>query len=106
MKALEIGIGGKLNAIVVENDNIAAALLGARSFGGCYVNLIPNSKIQGKEVPSQVVEMAKRWAQEEPGGIVMRPLEVIDYNRTIHPTLVYAAGNFVFFFIFHLKSSL
>ena len=102
MKALEIGIGGKLNAIVVENDNIAAALLDARSFGGGYVNL----KIQGKEVPSQVVEMAKRWAQEEPGGIVMRPLEVIDYNRTIHPTLVYAAGNFVFFFIFHLKSSL
>ena len=80
-KALEIGAGGKLNNIVVENEIVAKQLVQRQSFGK-NVTIIPNNKIVYKGINSQAIDYAAKIAKEM-GGLAQPAYQLISYPSEI-----------------------
>ena len=53
-KALEIGAGGKLQNIVVENEQISKLVIERDTFGK-NVSVIPNNKIRYRELRGNII---------------------------------------------------
>lgn len=93
IKALEQGAGGKLRNIVVDNENTSKQLLQRRCFDN-FEYLIPNSKIQYRELPRNAVENAKKIAAQM-GGWALPAYEAINFNQELKPSIYFVFGSFV-----------
>lgn len=92
IKALEQGAGGKLRNIVVDNENTSKQLLQRRCFDN-FEYLIPNSKIQYRELPRNAVENAKKIAAQM-GGWALPAYEAINFNQELKPSIYFVFGSF------------
>jgi structural maintenance of chromosome 2 len=78
-KALEIGAGGRLYNIVVENEVISKQLIERESFGK-NITIIPNNKIRFKSVSQDTVAFANRIAKDM-GGLARPAYELITFSK-------------------------
>jgi structural maintenance of chromosome 2 len=92
-KALEIGAGGRLYNIVVENEVVSKQLIERESFGK-NVTIIPNNKIRFKAVSQDTISFASKVAKEV-GGLARPAYELISYSRDIENSMMYVFSNFV-----------
>ena len=92
-KALEIGAGGKLNQIVVENEVVGSALFKKNCFN-YQVTFIPINKIVGREIPLNILQNARDIAAKMKGQVAS-PMEVISFSSEIKPAILYVFGNFL-----------
>lgn len=65
-RALEIGAGGKLFNIVVENENVSKLVIERECFGK-NVSVIPNNKIKFRDLRRDTIEEANKIAKEHHG---------------------------------------
>jgi len=78
-KALEIGGGGRLFNIVVENEIVSKQLIERESFGK-NVTIIPNNKIRFKSVSQDTIAFASKVAKEV-GGLARPAYELITFSK-------------------------
>ena len=76
-------LGGAIYNIVVENELVASQLLKAKSFGPRRVTLLPNNKMAGKRVSSQIVDYLKEKTQ----GNVELAIDLIEFNPRVRQTM-------------------
>ena len=80
-KALEVGAGGKLHQVVVENEIVSKQLLDRECIGR-NVTIIPNNKIRFRRINPEAVQNADRIAKEMKG--LARPAcDLIAYNKDV-----------------------
>lgn len=80
-KALEMGAGGRLFNIVVENEVISKQLIERESFGK-NVTIIPNNKIKYKAISRETAELGAKVAKDL-GGLARPAYELITYSPDI-----------------------
>ncbi len=88
--ALEAIAGDKLYHIVVDNDVAASMLLKYNSFK-YRVNLIPNNKIESKEVKKEVVDYVRNVTR----GKAKFGLELIKFHIHVENTMKYIFSNVI-----------
>ena len=93
MKAIEFGVGGKLQNIVVDTPQTSKVLLQRNCFNHA-VNLIPNDKIQWREVPHNVIREAANIAHQC-NGEAIPAYDAIEFDQEVKSSIMYAFGNFV-----------
>jgi structural maintenance of chromosome 2 len=88
--ALEAIAGNKLYYIVVDNDVVASLLLKNNCFK-YRVNLIPNNKIESRDVKQEVVDYVRNVAR----GKAKFAQELITYHIHVANTMKYIFGNVI-----------
>jgi len=83
-KALEEVAGGKLWSIVVETEAISSTLLKRNSFGRS-VCLIPNNKIQSRDVPQELLD----YVSSVTNGKAIHALSLVKFNLNVEQSLRY-----------------
>ncbi|XP_051912683.1 uncharacterized protein LOC127595001 [Hippocampus zosterae] len=66
MRAIEIGAGGKLGNIVVEDEQVSGLLLESRAFSYA-VSILPESKMRPNSLSEDLVRQAKAIAEQHKG---------------------------------------
>jgi structural maintenance of chromosome 2 len=92
-KALEIGAGGRLFNIVVENEIVSKQLIERESFGR-NVTIIPNNKIRFKAINDSAIDFASKTAREL-GGLARPAYELISYPTEVENAIKYVFSNFM-----------
>lgn len=83
-RALEEVAGGKLWSVVVETEAIASSLLKRNCFGKA-VTLIPNNKIQSRDVPQDLLD----YVSSVTGGKAIHALQLVKFNLNVEQSLRY-----------------
>lgn len=78
---MEIGAGGRLYNIVVENEIVSKQLIERESFGK-NVTIIPNNKIKYKALSSEAIDHASKVARDH-GGLARPAYELISYPHEL-----------------------
>jgi len=81
---LEEVAGGKLYSVVVETEAIASNLLKRNAFGNS-VCLIPNNKIQSREVPKELID----YVSSVTNGKAVHALQLVKFNLNVENSLKY-----------------
>ncbi len=76
--------GGKLFSVVVETEAIASNLLKRNAFGKS-VCLIPNNKIQSREVPKELID----YVASVTNGKAVHALQLVKFNLNVENSLKY-----------------
>lgn len=91
-KAIEVGVGGRLNHIVVDNEHTAKLLVDKATFG--YATFIPNEKVVPKTMAREIRDESIRIAKEM-GEHAQPAFELVDYSKELEPSIMHGLGAFV-----------
>ena len=92
-KALEVGVGGKLQNIVVVNEMVSKLVIERETFGK-NIAIIPNNKITYKTIRPNVIQEARRIA-DSMRGFARPAYELIDYDKSIENSIMFGFSNFL-----------
>ncbi|EGR27336.1 structural maintenance of chromosomes 2, putative [Ichthyophthirius multifiliis] len=93
IEALEAGAGGKLQFIIVQDEQTSKILLQKRSFN-FNVRFIPNNKIVGEFIDRQIIEESQKIAKEM-GGWAEPAYNLIKYDESMQKSMLFVFGNFM-----------
>lgn len=86
--ALEQLAGARLYNVVTDNERTSALLFSRKCFDS-FVTTIPNSKINFREIPSDV----KRLVNEIAGNEARLAIDLIKFDKELYPTMQYVFGS-------------
>jgi structural maintenance of chromosome 2 len=81
-RALEEVAGGKLWSVIVETEAIASTLLKRNAFGR-LVTIIPNNKIQSREVPKELLD----YVTSVTAGKAIHALQLVKFNLNVENSI-------------------
>lgn len=92
-KAIELGVGGKLTNVVVDDENTGKTLID----GGCFgqnISIIPNSKVVARPIAREIREQCINISRQM-GGLALPASELVEFSKELEPSIMYGLGNFV-----------